>query len=114
MMTAAISAVVPRTRTIVVGRVTSVATHLRPWVRFQAVVEDGTGSLTLRFVGRRQIPGMVPGAPVRIEGTPMLERDGLVILNPLYQYLGPTPTSKVPVSVDPLDLVHCSKRLENK
>jgi hypothetical protein len=89
MMTAAISAVVPRRRTVVVGRVTAVATYVRPWVRFQAVIDDGTGSITLRFVGRRKVPGMVPGVAVRIEGTPMLERNGLVILNPLYQYLGP-------------------------
>jgi hypothetical protein len=89
MMTAAISAVVPRRRTAVVGRVTSVATYLRPWVRFQAVIDDGTGTLVLRFMGRRQVPGMVPGITVRVEGTPMLERDRLVILNPLYQYLGP-------------------------
>lgn len=115
MRKAAISAVVPRRRTVVVGRVTSVVTYLRPRVRFQAVVDDGTGSLTLRFVGRRQIPGMVPGATVRVEGTPMLERNRLVILNPLYQYLGPAHLFRdCRVSDDLLDLVHCSQHLENK
>jgi len=87
--TAAISAVVPRRRTVVIGQVISVITYVRPWVRFQAVIDDGTGSLTLRFLGRRTIPGMAPGADVRAEGTPMTERDTLVMLNPLYRYLGP-------------------------
>jgi hypothetical protein len=89
MKTAAISAVVPRRRTVVIGQVISVATFVRPWVRFQAVIDDGTGSLTLRFLGRRNVPGMVPGADVWAEGTPMLERDMVVMLNPLYRYLGP-------------------------
>jgi hypothetical protein len=51
------------------------------------VVDDGTGTLVLRFMGRRQVLGMVPGVTVRVEGTPMLERNKLVMLNPLYQYL---------------------------
>jgi hypothetical protein len=89
MTTAAISAVVPRRRTAVTGQVISVTTFVRPWVRFQAVIDDGTGALTLRFLGRRTIPGMGPGANVWAEGTPMTERSGLVMLNPLYRYVGP-------------------------
>jgi hypothetical protein len=87
--TAAISAVVPRRRTAVNGQVISVATFVRPWVRFQAVIDDGTGSLTLRFLGRRTVPGLAPGAAVWAEGTPVTERNALVVLNPLYRFLGP-------------------------
>jgi hypothetical protein len=87
--TAAISAVVPRRRTAVIGQVISVTTCVRPRARFQVVIEDGTGTLTLRFVGRRNVPGMAPGADVWAEGTPMMERNVLVMLNPLYRYLGP-------------------------
>jgi hypothetical protein len=72
----------------VTGQVVSVTTFVRPWVRFHAVIDDGTGSLTLRFLGRRTIPGMAPGADVWAEGTPMTERNVLVMLNPLYRYLG--------------------------
>jgi len=89
MTATAISAVVPRSRTTVTGKVVSVTTLLRPWVRFHAVIDDGTGSLTLRFLGRRTVPGMAPGAEVWVEGTPMVERGGLIMLNPLYRYLGP-------------------------
>jgi hypothetical protein len=48
---------------------------------------DGTGTITLRFIGRGEIPGVVPGRHLVVEGTPSLEYETLLILNPLYSFL---------------------------
>ncbi len=56
-------------------------------VAYEAVIDDGTGELTLRWIGRRIIPGMVPGARVHVEGTVLAEGNGAALLNPLYQFL---------------------------
>jgi hypothetical protein len=81
----AISAVVPRKRTILVGQVTEVASFVRPWARFEAELCDGTGTITLRFMGRTEIPGLVLGSRLSVDGTPSIEGDILVMLNPLYE-----------------------------
>jgi hypothetical protein len=73
MTTTAISAVVPRKHTALTGRVTSVVAHLRPWVRLNVGLTDGTGAVILRFSGRTQIPGIVKGCRLRVEGTPFKE-----------------------------------------
>ena len=41
----------------------------------------------LRFVGRLEIPGMLPGRRLEIEGTPTMEHGTLIILNPLYEFV---------------------------
>jgi hypothetical protein len=87
MTVTAISAVVPRRPTVVAGRVVSMAAYVRPWVRFVVELCDGTGTITLRFMGRTEIPGIVPGRRLQVEGTPSPEFDTLIILNPLYTFL---------------------------
>jgi hypothetical protein len=82
----AIAAVVPRKRTRLVGRVTSVSAQVRPWVWFDAIVEDGTGTITLRFTGRRTVPGITPGRRVSAEGTPDRVGEFLFILNPHHEF----------------------------
>jgi hypothetical protein len=91
MTCTAISAVIPRTRTVVVGQVASVTAHVRPWKRVDVILGDGTGTITLRFLGRTEIPGMSEGRTVRAEGTAGLERQLLTMLNPVYE-LTPTRT----------------------
>jgi hypothetical protein len=83
----AISAVVPRRTTLLGGRVTGLAEHVRPLNRLDIELSDGTGSITLRFLGRTQIPGIVLGCHMAVEGTPWMEDDTLVMLNPLYMFL---------------------------
>jgi hypothetical protein len=83
----AISAVVPRRRTTLVGRVISVSPFVRPWVRLDVVVGDGSGMVTLRFMGRTEVPGMIAGCQIRVEGTPAIVRQVLVMLNPLYEFI---------------------------
>ena len=87
MTTTAISAVVPRKRCTVLGTIVSVTAILRPSVRLNVALDDGTGTLELRFLSRTEIPGMAPGRRLRVEGTPMREGDVLLMLNPLYTFL---------------------------
>ena len=55
-------------------------------VVYEAVIDDGTGALTLRWIGRRNVPGLVPGAQIHSEGTVLAEEAGNVLLNPLYRF----------------------------
>jgi hypothetical protein len=82
----AIAALVPRQRSVVAGEIESVASFVSPWVRTDAVLVDGTGTLVLRFMGRAGVPGMVVGAAVVAEGTAALERGVIVMRNPLYSF----------------------------
>jgi hypothetical protein len=84
--TTAIAALVPRHRSRVAGKVESVTSYQRPWVRTDAVLGDGTGSLLVRFMGRSGVPGMVAGTLVVAEGTPGLVRGVLLMRNPLYSF----------------------------
>ena len=87
MSPTAISAVVPRRRTTMAGKVVRVTAFSRPWVRLDVEFSDGTGTAVLRFVGRLEIPGMVPGRSLEVEGTPAMEHGTLTILNPLYEFV---------------------------
>ena len=78
------SAVAPRVRTTVEGRVVAAKAYRRPWMRFDVELSDGTGTLILRFLGRREILGMKVDARVMAHGTPGREGDELIMRNPLY------------------------------
>ncbi len=85
--TTAIAALVPRRRSLVAGKIESVASFERPWVRTDVVLADDTGSLVLRFMGRAAVPGMGVGRRVVAEGTPAIERGVLLMRNPLYSFV---------------------------
>ncbi len=68
------------------GRINSVTSYERPRVVTDVEIDDGTGVLVLRFMGRSGVPGMAPGRCVTAEGTPGLSRGHLVMLNPLYSF----------------------------
>lgn len=82
----AIAALVPRRRAAVAGEVESVVTYERPWVRTDAVLNDGTGTVTLRFMGRSGVPGIAAGSRLVAVGTPAVERGVLLIRNPFYSF----------------------------
>jgi hypothetical protein len=82
----AVAALVRRQRAVVVGEIQSVASFERPWVRTDVVLDDGTGALILRFMGRSEVPGMAAGRQVIAEGTPASVRGALVMCNPLYSF----------------------------
>jgi hypothetical protein len=83
-----ISALTSPGRAAVEGRVRAV--EIRPVERncvFEATVDDDTGVLTAKFYGRQHIPGVEPGARVKLEGTVSL-RDGVpAMINPAYELL---------------------------
>jgi hypothetical protein len=88
MTPTAIAAVVPRRPAFLHGWVVTVSAHVRPWVRLNVELCDGTGRIVLRFMGRTEIPGIVPGCRMSVEGTSSVEGDALVMLNPRYTFLG--------------------------
>jgi hypothetical protein len=83
----AIASLEPRRRATVAGQIRSVRSYERPYPRTEAEVDDGTGTVVLRFVGRRHVPGLGPGRRVMAEGTPRRGRGVLVMLNPLYRFV---------------------------
>lgn len=83
-----IEELIPRQRVTVSGEVRSVA--LRPQMQVPALVAevfDGTGSLTLVWLGRRAVAGIVPGVMLRIHGRVTVLRSVPTIYNPAYEIL---------------------------
>jgi hypothetical protein len=68
-----------------------------------AWIDDGTGSITLRWLGREAIAGVDPGANLEVEGTVSSQHGRLVILNPLYRFVGCSPGTDVPGSGPAID-----------
>jgi amino acid transporter len=70
------------------GRVRAV--EIRPVERncvFECTVGDGTGALTAMFYGRTHIPGLEPGARVRLDGKVSVRHGGPAMINPAYELL---------------------------
>lgn len=79
-------AVEPRHRAVLIGTVVSVRSHRRAGSPcLDAVLDDGTGTVVLRWLGRRVVPGVVQGAVLRVEGTIGRHHGTLVVLNPLWE-----------------------------
>lgn len=82
-----IGSVQPRQAVRVGGLV--VDARLRPWVGgevFECVLDDGTGKLTLAFLGRRSVAGIGPGALLSADGVVGTHRGRLLLLNPLVTF----------------------------
>jgi hypothetical protein len=60
---------------------------------FEATVADATGSLTAMFYGRSNIPGVEPGARLRLDGKVSMRGDGPAMINPAYELLPKEGTS---------------------
>jgi hypothetical protein len=72
-----------RARIAIAGTVTAVAPAR--WVGGDALgvtLDDGTGAITLAFLGRRQIAGIEPGRKLVAGGTVGRRDDQLMIMNP--------------------------------
>lgn len=69
-----------------VSMVTLTPMGARNWL--EANLDDGTGQVTLIWMGRRAIPGIEPGRRLRVEGRLADDRGRRVIYNPQYQLLG--------------------------
>lgn len=53
----------------------------------EAELSDGTGSVTLVWMGRRTVPGIVAGRRLRVQGVVTGDRGRKVIYNPRYDLL---------------------------
>jgi hypothetical protein len=86
-----------RARVAIAGTVTAVA-PIR-WVggdALGATLDDGTGAVTLAFLGRREIAGIEPGRTLTAGGT-VGRRDGrLLILNPFTWLTAPASVAAAP------------------
>jgi hypothetical protein len=72
------------------GRLTSVVYTPRTNLpTLEAELFDGSGSVTLVWLGRRRIPGIEPGRSLTAEGRLAVRDDRKVIYNPRY-FLEPT------------------------
>ena len=54
----------------------------------ELVLVDGTGGLSIVFLGRRGIAGVDIGSTLLVEGTVGIHRNRLAILNPTYTLVG--------------------------
>ena len=86
--TTPIGEVTHRGRAKVAGRLKTV--RVQSWSgvpAFECTVVDGSGALTLVFLGRRAIPGLNPGTKLIAEGTIGSYQGRLAMLNPNYELL---------------------------
>ena len=61
---------------------------MQPWAgqpTLECTIVDGTGRVSIVFLGRRQIAGIEPGARLVVEGVAGERNGQLVILNPDYE-----------------------------
>ncbi len=77
-----------RTRVTVAGRVHAV--RVQPWggaPSLEATIKDGTGEITLVFLGRREVGGVRPGAALSAQGVVGAHHNRIAMLNPAYTLL---------------------------
>jgi amino acid transporter len=99
--TTPISALRPRQRARVTGRVRSVRVQAGAGVpSVECTIADATGQLMLVFQGRRRVPGIEPGARITAEGMVGERGRRTAMINPLFTILrlsegqaDPTPTA---------------------
>ena len=88
----AVTALEPRRRARVVGRVYGVRVQTRAGSPvFEVTVIDDTGSVTAVFLGHRRIAGLDAGAQVALEGVVTARQGQLSMMNPNYEILHAAP-----------------------
>lgn len=76
---------IPRRRAVLVGVLRSVTLRPRAGApALEAELNDGSGSISLVWLGRRSISGIETGRWVRVEGMVTEQGNRLVIFNPRY------------------------------
>jgi hypothetical protein len=77
-----------RQRAVVEGRVRSVrVVRVGGTCTTECVIEDGTGAMSIVFLGRPRVAGVEIGTRMRVAGTAGDRQGRLAILNPEYQLL---------------------------
>ncbi len=78
----------PRKRVVLQGTIAVITLNPRSGKRWlEAQLRDGTGALTLIWMGRRMIPGVQPGRMLRVRGLISEVGGRPVIYNPDYELL---------------------------
>jgi hypothetical protein len=86
-----ISEVRPRTVARIAGIVEGIRVRPREGVpAIEAVVTDGSGSVTAVWLGRRLLPGLHLGRKLILEGRLGGDPRGLQLMNPRYEFAGST------------------------
>ena len=71
------------------GRIRSMRVQPRAEVAtLECVLVDGSGAISIVFLGRRAVAGIEVGVRLRVEGTAGESRGRLALLNPVYELLG--------------------------
>lgn len=74
----------------VVGRVRSIRVQPRADVpTLECVLDDGTGGLSVVFLGRREVPGIRLGTTLAVSGRAGAHHGRLALLNPDYEIMTP-------------------------
>lgn len=58
----------------------------RAWL--EAELHDGSGTLKLVWIGRRVIPGILPGVKLRVQGRISMHEGSPAMFNPAYEIVG--------------------------
>jgi RecG-like helicase len=76
----------PRARVVATGTIRNTkAVDLGHSTAYECLLDDGTGELTLVFVGRSSVPGLVVSARCTVEGTARYGAGHLEVWNPRYR-----------------------------
>ncbi len=79
---------VPRHQATVCGTLSSVILQPRAGVpALEAALYDGTGTLRVIWLGRRQIAGVEPGRRLRVHGMVTLSEGETALYNPRYELI---------------------------
>jgi RecG-like helicase len=76
-----------RSRTKVAGVVKRITVRpLEGFESLEALVSDGTGEISVVWMGRRSIPGLTLGTRIVVEGVAGEGRSGLKMVNPTFEF----------------------------
>jgi hypothetical protein len=84
-----VATTVSRERARITGRVTALRVVRVHATMLEGVLDDGTGSIVLRWAGRDHVAGIERGVALTVEGTVHVERHRAVLLDPLYRIDAP-------------------------
>lgn len=88
--TVPLSEVRERQRVVVSGLIQSVTySPVDGPRRLVVMLYDGTGTIEIRWLGRRSVPGIKVGGHIEAQGTAVLVRDHLALIDPTYRILPP-------------------------
>jgi RecG-like helicase len=76
-----------RSRIKVAGVVKRITVRpLEGFESLEALISDGTGELSVLWMGRRSIPGLTLGTRIVVEGVVAEKRGGLKMVNPTFEF----------------------------